>query len=57
VLRAPAARDRAAFIELLASPAVNADLGGPRPRDELERELPGSPERRPGLRPPVTRSD
>jgi RimJ/RimL family protein N-acetyltransferase len=49
VLREPEARDRAAFIELLASPKVGAYLGGPRPRDELEREMPGVPERRPGL--------
>jgi RimJ/RimL family protein N-acetyltransferase len=49
VLRAPEARDRAAFIELEASPEVSAYLGGPRPRDELEREMPGAPERLPGL--------
>jgi RimJ/RimL family protein N-acetyltransferase len=49
VLREPEARDRAAFIELLVSPEVGAYLGGPRPRDELEREMPGAPERRPGL--------
>jgi RimJ/RimL family protein N-acetyltransferase len=49
VLRAPEARDRAAFIELLASPEVGTYLGGPRPRDELEREMPGTPERHPGL--------
>ena len=49
VLRQPEARDRAAFIELLASADVNAYLGGPRPRDELEREMPGTPERPPGL--------
>jgi RimJ/RimL family protein N-acetyltransferase len=48
VLREPEARDRAACIELLASPEVNTYLGGPRPRDELERELPGAPERQPG---------
>ncbi|MGW7576180.1 GNAT family N-acetyltransferase [Streptomyces sp. NPDC054765] len=48
VLREPEARDRAAFIELLASPEVHTYLGGPRPRDELERELPGVPERWPG---------
>ena len=45
----PQARDRAALIELLASPEVGTYLGGPRPRDELEREMPGAPERRPGL--------
>jgi RimJ/RimL family protein N-acetyltransferase len=49
VLREPEARDRAAFIELLASPEVGTYLGGPRPRDELQREMPGTPERPPGL--------
>ena len=49
VLREPEARDRAALIELLASPEVSTYLGGPRPRDELEREMAGGPERRPGL--------
>lgn len=48
VLREPVARDRAAFIELLASPEVHTYLGGPRQRDELERELPEVPERWPG---------
>jgi len=48
ILREPEARDRAAFIELLASPEVHIYLGGPRPRDELEREMPGVPERWPG---------
>jgi RimJ/RimL family protein N-acetyltransferase len=49
VLREPEARDRAAYIELLASPEVGTYLGGARPRNELEREMPGAPERRPGL--------
>jgi RimJ/RimL family protein N-acetyltransferase len=49
VLREPEARDRVAFIELLVSPEVGTYLGGPRPRDELEREMPGAPERSPGL--------
>jgi RimJ/RimL family protein N-acetyltransferase len=49
VLREPEARDRAALIELQASPEVGAYLGGPRPRDELERETPRTPERPPGL--------
>ncbi|WP_405742600.1 GNAT family N-acetyltransferase [Streptomyces sp. NBC_01525] len=49
VLRAPEARDRAAFIELLASPEVHTYLGGPRPRDEVERAVPEIPERRLGL--------
>ncbi|MFS8203200.1 GNAT family N-acetyltransferase (plasmid) [Streptomyces sp. CWNU-52B] len=48
VLREPEARDRAAFIELLASPEVHTYLGGTRPRDELERETPEVPERWPG---------
>ena len=49
VLREPEARDRAACSELLASPEVHTYLGGPRPRDELERETPEAPERCPGL--------
>jgi RimJ/RimL family protein N-acetyltransferase len=48
VLREPEARDRAAFIELLASPEVGTYLGGPQPRDELERTMPEAPDRRPG---------
>ncbi|MBJ7903928.1 GNAT family N-acetyltransferase [Streptomyces sp. DSM 110735] len=49
VLRESEARDRAAFIELSASPEVRTYLGGPRPRDELERAVPALPGRRPGL--------
>jgi RimJ/RimL family protein N-acetyltransferase len=48
VLRASEARDRAAFVELLASPEVHTYLGGPRPRADLERELPDVPEAWPG---------
>jgi len=48
VLREPQAQDRAAFIELLASPEVHTYLGGPRPRAELEREMPDVPDRWPG---------
>jgi RimJ/RimL family protein N-acetyltransferase len=48
VLRGSEARDRAAFVELLASSEVHTYLGGPRPRDELERETPAVPERWPG---------
>lgn len=48
MLREPEARDRATFIELSASPEVSTYLGGPRPRDELEREVPEVPGRRPG---------
>ncbi|MET9270533.1 GNAT family N-acetyltransferase [Kribbella sp. NPDC003557] len=44
LLREPEARDRTAFIELLASPEVTAYVGGPRPRAELERETPEVPE-------------
>lgn len=49
VLREPEARDRAAFIELFTSPEVGTYIGGHRPRDECERALPETPERRPGL--------
>lgn len=49
VLRASEARDRAVFIELFASPEVGTYLGGPRPRDDLERAVPEVPGRRPGL--------
>ncbi|MEU8350651.1 MULTISPECIES: GNAT family N-acetyltransferase [unclassified Streptomyces] len=49
VLRESEARDRAAFVELFASPEVRTHLGGPRPRDELERAVPEVPGRRPGL--------
>jgi RimJ/RimL family protein N-acetyltransferase len=48
VLREPEARDRAAFVELLASQDVHTYLGGARLRDEVERELPEVPERRSG---------
>ncbi|MFJ7075169.1 GNAT family N-acetyltransferase [Streptomyces sp. NPDC098781] len=49
VLRESEARDRAAFIELFASPEVGTYIGGPRPRGELERALPDVPGRRAGL--------
>jgi RimJ/RimL family protein N-acetyltransferase len=49
VLRDSEARDRAAFIELSASPEVGTYLGGPQPRDELERAVPEVPGRRPGF--------
>ena len=48
VLRAPEYRDRAAIIELNASPEVCAYIGGPRSRDELERAIPEVPQQRPG---------
>ncbi|MGX2993113.1 GNAT family N-acetyltransferase [Streptomyces sp. JNUCC 64] len=49
VLRASEARDRAAFVELFASPEVGAHIGGARPRAELERAMPEVPGRRTGL--------
>lgn len=49
VLRAHESRDRAAFIDLLASPEVGTYLGGPQPRDKLELEVPGPPAQHPGL--------
>lgn len=49
VLRESEARDRAAFIELFASPEVDAHIGGSRPRTELERSVPDVPGRRPGV--------
>jgi Acetyltransferase (GNAT) domain len=49
VLREPEAHDRTAVIELFSSPEVGTYLGGPRPRDELERTVPDVPRRRPGL--------
>ena len=49
MLREPEARDRAAVIELFASPEVGTYLGGPRSRDELESTVPETPTRRPGF--------
>jgi len=49
VLRQSEARDRAAVIELFSSPVVGTFIGGPRPRDELERAVPEVPGRRPGF--------
>jgi RimJ/RimL family protein N-acetyltransferase len=49
VLREPEARDRAAVIELFTSPEVGTYIGGPRPREELERAVPAVPRARPGL--------
>ena len=43
MLREAEARDHAVFIDLLASSEVRTYLGGPRPRGELERELPETP--------------
>ncbi|WP_405782663.1 GNAT family N-acetyltransferase [Streptomyces sp. NBC_00859] len=49
VLRESEARDRPAVIELFTSAEVGTYIGGPRPRAEFERALPGTPGRRPGL--------
>ncbi|MFI0722775.1 GNAT family N-acetyltransferase [Streptomyces sp. NPDC021224] len=49
VLRASEARDRAAFVELFASPEVGTYVGGAQPRAELERTMPEVPGRRPGF--------
>jgi RimJ/RimL family protein N-acetyltransferase len=49
VLREPEAGDRTALIELLASPEVGTYVGGPQPRDDLERAIPAEPRRRAGL--------
>ncbi|MET9254865.1 GNAT family N-acetyltransferase [Streptomyces sp. NPDC003717] len=48
LLREPEARDRAAIVELFTSPEVHTYLGGPQPRAEVERAMPGAPDRRPG---------
>lgn len=49
VLRESEARDRAAFVELFASPEVGSYLGGAQPREELERTVAEVPGRRFGL--------
>jgi RimJ/RimL family protein N-acetyltransferase len=49
VLRGAEGRDRAACIELFASPEVGTYTGGPRPRDDLERTVPEVPGQRPGF--------
>jgi RimJ/RimL family protein N-acetyltransferase len=49
MLRQSEAGDRAAFVDLFASPEVGAYVGGARPRVELERAVPEVPGRRPGL--------
>ncbi|HEY0903408.1 MAG TPA: GNAT family N-acetyltransferase, partial [Marmoricola sp.] len=48
VLRESEPTDRALVIDLYASADVHAFLGGPRPRDELEREVPPVPGQRAG---------
>ncbi|WP_280725403.1 GNAT family N-acetyltransferase [Kitasatospora sp. MAA4] len=49
VLRESEARDRAALIDLFASPEVGTYVGGARPRDELERAMPEVPGQRFGF--------
>lgn len=49
VLRESERRDRAALMELFASPEVGQYLGGARTRDELERTMPEVPGQRPGF--------
>ncbi|NQF14018.1 GNAT family N-acetyltransferase [Brevibacillus sp. HB1.3] len=49
VLRQSEARDRAALIDLFASPEVGTYVGGSRPRDELECALPEVPGQRFGF--------
>ena len=48
VLRPPEARDRAAFVDLYASPEVGAHTGGAQSREAVERALPEVPRGRPG---------
>ncbi|MEU6844400.1 GNAT family N-acetyltransferase [Streptomyces sp. NPDC046716] len=43
LLREAEARDRPVFIELFSSAQVHTYLGGPRPRGDLEREMPAVP--------------
>ena len=52
VLRGSEARDRPGFVELHSSPEVGTYLGGPRPRDELERETAEVPGQHPLKAPP-----
>ncbi|MER5946739.1 GNAT family N-acetyltransferase [Streptomyces sp. NPDC001904] len=48
-LRESARRDRGVFVDLFASAEVRSYLGGPQPRDELERAIPDIPGHRPGV--------
>ena len=48
MLRAAEARDRAGFVELYASQEVHTYLGGAKPRDEVDREMPAGPGQWPG---------
>lgn len=47
-LRPMKATDRSAYVDLLCSDVVYRYLGGPRPRDVIEREVPEVPGERPG---------
>lgn len=49
LLRPAHAGDRAAVIEMFASPEVGRYVGGPRPRADLERLVPEAPGQRPGF--------
>ncbi|MFI8387903.1 GNAT family N-acetyltransferase [Streptomyces sp. NPDC085540] len=49
MLRESEARDRAAFVNLFASPEVGTYVGGARPRDEIERTMPEVPGQRSGF--------
>ncbi len=49
VLRPSEARDRASLIDLFASPEVGTFIGGPQPREQLERTVPEVPGDRPGF--------
>jgi RimJ/RimL family protein N-acetyltransferase len=49
VVRQSVPGDRGALIELFASPEVGTYLGGPRQRDDLEREVPETPGQRAGF--------
>ena len=48
LLRPPAARDRAAFVDLYTSPDVGTFTRGARSREAVERALPAVPRGRPG---------
>lgn len=48
-LRSSDGKDRTAVIELFASTEVGTYLGGARPREELERDVPEIPGERPGF--------
>lgn len=49
VLRESEAHDRAVFVDLFSSQEVGRHIGGARSREELEKEVPEVPGRRPGF--------